>query len=597
MLTLIRKVSSFSFLNVTQFLGALNDNIYKLLIAYFLIDQVGMENSHKVLAITGGVFVLPFLLFSAFSGVLADRYSKRNIIAFTKILEFIISIIGVFVFWFESHLGSYFILFLLALQTAIFVPSKYGILPELVPQDKISKSNGIMASFTFLAIIFGTFFASFLVDITGKNFIVASLICCVIAFTGVLSSFCIGYTPPAGSNKKFDWWFLYEIYGTLKLAGQYPSLLMAVFGSAFFLFLGAFVQLNMIPFAVYSLNLSDVQGGYLFLLTALGIGTGSMLAGKISGKMVELGIVPIAAMGVSWSCYMIDAFSGHLYWVLPMVVVLGLFGGMYEIPLDSYVQVSSPKKSRGQIVAATNFLSYFGVLCASALIYVTGEILQMSPDKGFGMMGTITFGVTLIVGFQYFDYLTRFVGSILSRIHFQVSYYGLDNIPDIPVIYVCNHTAWNDTLLVLGSQRRRLRFFIQSEKDHSSRFMRKLYSLLRVVFIPSVEPLENNEKCLKAIKKTLDKGFSVCIFVDQISIEEEIYKLEHSYSFRKILDETHYSIIPVKISKGEKDHRAWFFKRLLDRFRVPAAIAFNVKIPAIQPIPEDFEDDLCLAID
>ncbi len=186
---------------------------------------------------------------------------------------------------------------------------------------------------------------------------------------------------------------------------------------------------------------------------------------------------------------------------------------------------------------------------------------------------------------------------ILSRIHFQVNFYGLDNIPDTPVIYVCTHMAWNDTLLMLGAQRRRLRFFIQQEQDHNSKFMRRLYRLLRVVFIPTIEPLENNQVCLLAIKKILDKGISVCIFVENSSIEQEIDKLNRSYSVRKILDETHYSIVPVTISKGIKDKKMRFFVWLMEKIRIPATVAFNVKIPGVRPIPEDFEDDLCLASD
>lgn len=594
---LIRKASSFTYLNITQFLGALNDNVYKLLIVYFLINKEGIENGHTILALTGAIFVLPFLLFSAFSGLMADRYSKRNIIAFTKILELIVMLLGIAAFWYESRLGAYLILFMMAVQTALFGPSKYGILPELVPQDKISKSNGIMTSFTFLAIISGTFFASFLVDITNRNFIVAAFFCSGVALIGVISSCCIEYTPPAGSSKKFDIHFLDDIFSTLKLASQFPSLLMAVCGSAFFLFLGAFVQLNMIPFATHSLHLTDIQGGYLFLLTALGIGTGSVIAGKISGKMVELGLVPLAALGVAITCYLIDWFSDDLMMVMPLVVIVGFFGGMYEIPLDSYVQVASPKKNRGQVVAATNFLSYIGVLSASGMLYFTEEILKFTPNQGFTIMGTITLFVTVLIGYQYFDYMARFVGTILSYLHFQVNYYGLNNVPDTPAIYVSTHTAWNDTLLMLGAQRRRLRFFIQQEQDHSSKFMRRLYRLLRVVFIPDIEPLEKNEACLMTIKKMLDKGISVCIFVENVSIEQEIEKLNHSYSFRRILEETHYPIVPVTISKGVKDREFRFLVWLMEKFRVPASVAFNVKIPGVKPIPEDFEDDLCLAPD
>src|SRR5262249_25573031 len=162
----------------------------------------------------------------------------------------------------------------------------------------ISRANGMMTSFTFLAIILGTFLASFLIEITNRHFIIASLFTTFIALIAMATSFCIEYTPPSGSMKRLNFHILDDVYHTLQLARQEPSLLTAVFGSAFFLFLGAFVQLNMIPYAVQALHLTDVQGGYLFLLTALGIGTGSILAGKISGKTVELGLVPIAGICV-----------------------------------------------------------------------------------------------------------------------------------------------------------------------------------------------------------------------------------------------------------------------------------------------------------
>ncbi|MGE4573066.1 MFS transporter [Parachlamydia sp.] len=574
---MIRRVSSFTYLNVTQFLGALNDNIYKLLIVYFFIQLEGIENSHKILAMSGAIFVLPFLLFSASSGTLADRFSKRNIIVLTKVFELVIMGLGILAFLYESKLGSCCILFLLATQSAIFGPSKYGILPELVETDKISKANGLMTSFTFLAIILGTFSASFLLDITGRDFIAASIFCTLIAFAGMLTSFCIEYTPPAGSSKRFNIRFLHEIYETLKFARNEPSLLAAILGSAFFLFLGAFVQLNMIPFAVQSLHLTDIQGGYLFLLTAMGIGTGSLLAGKISGKIVELGLVPLAGIGIVFSCYLMDLFSDRLAAIIPLVMILGMFGGMYQIPLDSYIQVASPNKYRGQIIAATNFLSFFGVLCASCLLYILAEVFGLGADKGFTIIGNISLIVTIAVTFQFFDYLSRFVAMILSRLHFKIRFNGVENIPKTPAIYVCTHTAWNDTLILLGAQRRRIRFFIEQEQDHTKWFKR-FYHLLRVVQIPSIQPLENNADCLTDIKKSLDRGSSVCIFVENENVCEELYKLEQAYSIQKILKDTPYQIIPVAIEKGEKETASPFFTRLLEKFRVPASISFGALV-------------------
>lgn len=570
----VRRFSSFTYLNFTQFLVALIDNIYKFLIVYFLIHIQGIENTHRIMAFTGATFVLPFLLFSATSGTLADRFSKRNVIVFAKLLEFMVVIFGFFCFYYKSVPGVYLILFLLATTSAIFGPSKYGILPEIVGTEKISKANGLMTSFTFLAIILGTFLASVILDYTSRNYILAALICCGISFFGLLTSFCIEYTPPSGSEKRFNVFFLYEIYSTLKLASQDASLLMAMMGSSFFLFLGAFVQLNIIPFAMQSLGLTDIQGGYLFLLTALGIGTGALLAGKISGNIVELGLVPLAGIVVAICSYLLDAFSSHLNIVVLLLVLLGMFGGMYQIPLDSFIQVASPNKNRGQIVAATNFLSFFGVLCASGLVYLVTEVLGFHADKGFTIIGSFTLGVVSIMTFQYFDYLTRFVAMILSKLHFHTTLSGKNNIPDGPAIYVCYHQAWNETLILLGSQRHRMRFFIEDEKEHS-KWMLRLYRLLRVVLIPAPEPLENNEVCLNAIMNTLRKGISVCIFVNNADVEKEIEKLKHSYSFKEILKGTNYPMIPVIIEKGEKNKKPRFFKRLLNRFRVPAEISFG----------------------
>jgi acyl-[acyl-carrier-protein]-phospholipid O-acyltransferase / long-chain-fatty-acid--[acyl-carrier-protein] ligase len=588
------KFSSFTYLNVTQFLGALNDNIYKLLIVYFLIQLQGMSHSHEILASTGATFVLPFLLFSAISGTMADRFSKRDIIVITKILELVIMGLAVLAFAFESTIGSYAILFLLATQSAIFGPSKYGIVPELVSTDRISKANGMMTSFTFLAIIFGTFLASFLLEVTGRNYIIAAIFCTFIAILGLFNSFCIEVTPPSGSVKRLNVLFLREIYNSLRMAREEPSLLPAVFGSAYFLFLGAFIQLNMIPFAVQSLHLTDIQGGYLFLLTALGIGTGSMIAGKISGKIVELGMIPFGGLGIVVACYLIDLFSSQLSLVIPLVVILGLCGGLYQIPLDSYIQLAAPKKFRGQIVAATNFLSFFGVLCASCLIYLISEVFGLESDKGFTIIGTITLVVTVIFTYQFFDYLTRFVSMLLSRLHFRIRFQGRENIPDCPAVYVCAHTAWNDTLLLMGSQRRRMRFFIEQEQDHSP-MMKRLYHLLRIVLTPTIEPLSENKDCLEAINKLLRKGISICIFVNNHTVMEEINNLNHSFAFRKIIEEANYPIVPVMIEKGEKQAKhSPFLSRLLRKFRVPASVRFGKVIYAGHQSVLEEPHELCL---
>lgn len=590
---IIRKWSSFTYLNITQFLGALNDNVYKFLVIYFSITLLGSEDKETILAIAGAIFVLPFLLFSAPSGTLADKYSKRNIIILTKIFELVIMIACVLSFAYENIISAYIILFLLAAQSAFFGPSKYGILPELVPSDKITKANGLMTSFTFLAIILGTFLSSFVLDITNRDFFLASIFCALVALIGLLTSFCIEYTPPADSDKETNHKF-FTIFTSLKVASQEPSLLAAVIGSAFFLFLGAFVQMNMIPYAMESLGLTDVQGGYLFLITALGIGTGCMIAGKISGKTAELGLVPIAGLGVVICSYSLDVASNNLYAVIPLAALLGLFGGMFEIPLDSYIQMKSPNKLRGQIIGATNFLSFFGVLMASFLIYVLSNIFGLKAHRGFEVIGTITLCVTIVLTYQFFDYISRFICMILSRLHFRITFLGQNNIPESPAIYVCTHTAWNDTLLMLGAQRRRMRFFIEQEHAHT-KWLKRLYRLLRIVHIPSIEPLENSQICLTVIKNKLKSGISVCIFVENPDIKEEVEKLKTSYSFCNVLEEMNVPMIPVIIDKGIKDKNSWFFTKLMAKIHVPATMTFYERIGPSCPIEINKEHGKCVA--
>jgi len=185
-------------------------------------------------------------------------------------------------------------------------------------------------------------------------------------------------------------------------------------------------------------------------------------------------------------------------------------------------------------------------------------------------------GMCALLTYQYFDYLTRFIGMLLSKLHFQTIATGSEAIPSaVPAIYVCTHTAWNDTLLILGAQRHRIRFFIEQEQEHH-RWMKKLYRMLRVVLIPSIEPLENNTECLAQIRKTLARGISVCIFVENEDLHQAIEKLNRSYSFQELQETSSYPIIPVTIEKGEKHppRRSWA-RSFLKKFRVPAAISFG----------------------
>jgi acyl-[acyl-carrier-protein]-phospholipid O-acyltransferase/long-chain-fatty-acid--[acyl-carrier-protein] ligase len=234
-------------------MGVLNDNIFKLVIAYLLIAILGAQYASTILAISGAVFVIPFLLFSSTAGVLADRFSKQRLMMVMKVAEMFIMLLAMVAFGFKSVWGSYAFLFILATHSAMFGPSKYAIISELVPQEKVSRANGLITSFTYFAVIIGTFLASFLTQITSRNFVLVAAFGFLIALIGFLSTFGIRRTAPQESNKKLNFLFISEIVATLKFCRTRKHLLVAMCGSAYFLFVGAFAQLNIIPFAITAL--------------------------------------------------------------------------------------------------------------------------------------------------------------------------------------------------------------------------------------------------------------------------------------------------------------------------------------------------------
>lgn len=571
-----RQRSSFTYLNVTQFLGALNDNIFRLLLAFFLINLRGDEQRDQILALAGAVFVIPFLLFSASSGTLADRFSKRNIIVFSKLMEVVVMFLGLLAFYIEASIGAYIVLFFMATQSAIFSPSKYGIVPELVEPHRISQANGLLTSFTYGAIILGSFLGGFLSNVTERNFVFASAICVIIALVGLAASLKIEATPPAGSRRKVSPLFISEIIKTLRRVKREPTLLMAMFGSAYFLFMGGFIQLNIISYAKETLGMSEEWGAYLFFVIAIGIGSGGLLVGQISGKWVELGMVPIGGIAMSLGCILLDRFSNSLTTIIILILVTGVWSGIYLIPLDTFIQVMSPKRLRGQAVAATNFLAYIGVLFASGFFLVLGDGLGIKPDKAFTVVGILTLLVTSWMAFILRDYLIRFVGMVFSRVCFDMSIFGYEKLsPARPAVLITTYHTWTDSLMILGSQRRRIHFFIECRQGASTlvKWLRKFF---KVTPSKALLPAQLDKSTIRRIRKALRRGQSVCIFMEE-SAKRNLDLVGVAEGYREILNKAGTPVIPVEVTKNPKDYPSEsFFYRMHHYLRVPASVRFHV---------------------
>ena len=532
----------------------------------------GGEHSNTILSLAGAIFVIPFLIFASVSGTLADRFSKRTIIYVTRLTEILTTCLGVISFAFHSIIGGYAVLFLMAIQSTLFSPCKYGILPEIVPKTKISHYNGLITATTYLAIIFGTFLASFITEINPNNFTLSVSICVAVALLGLIACLNIEKTHPQAAGKKISARFISVIIKTLKNAKKKRYLVTTIVFGAYFMFMGAYTQLNIIPFALQSLQLSAVYGGYLFLFTAIGIGVGSFLAGQFSGKQVELGFVPLAAIGVTICFFGLYFFQHHFYVVMPLLIFVGAFGGFYVVPIDTFIQLASPDEDRGQNVATANFMSFMGVILASGLLALLGNGLRLSAAQGFLVMGVITGTMSIILFLIFADQLLRLIIGSAARFFLHIRIWGKNRIEfKQPALLVAPRRSWLDTILVMAALPRLIRYIVPVDDHKQARSI--FFRWLRLIPFDKKHFHPIDAIVLKAVKAELISGNSVCLMLPVDQHEETLTAWEAQ--LRELLKETQVPILPLHISKQLPDPAQGPLLQLLSLRHHPIKISFG----------------------
>ena len=534
--------NSIHFLNLSQFMGVLNDNIFKLVIAYLLISSLGEQNASSIMSICGGIFVIPFLIFSSTAGTLADRFSKQRLMLVMKMVEMVLMLIAMVIFAFKSVWASYTLLFIIATHSAMFSPSKYAIIAELVPQDRVSRANGLITSFTYLGIIVGTFLASFLTQITSRNFVLVALFGFVIAVIGFISTLAIWKTPSQQSTKKPNWLFITEIVNTLKFCKTKKHLLVAMSGSAYFYFIGAFAQLNIIPFAINSLHMTDIAGGYLFLAIAVGIAIGAIVGGRVSKKRVELGLSCFAAIFIAILFILLIPCCASLVSVICILFLLGIVGGLFVVPFDSFVQINSPDEKRGQIIGANNFLSFCGVFVASVTLFIFSEILGLSPAVGFGVIGIITLLLSLLMISRLSDLALPFLSRMMQRTFGAVKVENLELFEkNQDAILILKKATWSKAFLLLSVAPNAHLIVKQGSKK---RFPWFNWAFDSIHLVPSDETY----KPLLETARLIGDSINPCIMVDSPTLPETLKPSSSAFS---IFKKTTFLYVDVDLSKPE----------------------------------------------
>ena len=452
---------SFVGLLVTQFLGAFNDNMFR-----WLVVPIGKsyypDNEALPLAAGLACFVLPYVLLAAPAGYLADRFSKQRVIVGCKLAELAIMILGIAAIYWGSVGAMFGVLMLMGSQSALFGPSKFGSLPEVVPEEKLSVANGLIGLTTVVAIVLGSIAGNYLYHWTGPwgqdSLWLSAGALWGVAAIGLAASLGMRGLTAANRSRPFPWNPARQTMRDLALLMRSLPLLRVALGVAFFWSLASLAQLNVDLYGRDELGLEQYQIGPLLGLLVLGMGVGNVLAGIWSAGKIELGLVPLGAAGIAGSAAMlftsIDSYTATAIWLFTM----GASAGLFDVPLQAYLQQNSPRESRGAVLAASNFLTFLATLFSAGAFYLLRGPAELSAAKIFLLSGICTVPVVLYALKLLPRATIRFVVWLLTRTIYRVRVSGAEHLPTTGgAVLVANHVSWVDGLLLFLSSPRPVR--------------------------------------------------------------------------------------------------------------------------------------------
>ncbi|HEX4487142.1 MAG TPA: MFS transporter, partial [Terriglobales bacterium] len=369
---------------VTQFQGAFNDNGLKQLVVFLILGMaVQQADRDRLVLVVGALFSAPFILFSMTGGFLADRFSKRSVTIGTKFLEMAVMSVAILGLARQSLGLEMAAVFLASTQGALFGPSKYGLLPELLPEPRLSWGNGVIELGTFLAVIAGGVSGGFLADHFQGRQGWSGAIFLALSVLGLVFSLGITRVPPADPTKKFRANPLGDLWTQGKIIRKDRVLWLAVLGNTYFWFLGALLTANIIFYGSDVLHISSLQTGILQAAVAIGIGLGSLAAGYLSGGKVEYGLIPLGAVGMTVFGVLLSLHALSFNRVLGLLAALGFAAGFFAVPINALIQHRPNEKDKGGVIAAANLLSFVGIGAASGVYYAFQHSLHLSPPAIF----------------------------------------------------------------------------------------------------------------------------------------------------------------------------------------------------------------------
>ena len=601
----------------TQFFGAFNDNVFKssllILIAFSASYQVAME-INALNNIAAMLFILPFFLFSALAGEIAEKYEKSMLIRRIKLFEIAIMVLASVAFYFSNVAGLLLLLFFAGVQSTFFGPIKYSIIPQHLKPSELVGGNAWIESGTFLAILLGTILGGLLTKMdNGPTWISVAIV--IVSILGWLASRKIPTADAPSPDITIKFNPFTETWKTLKIVHEIRSVYLACLSISWFWFLGASYLTQLPNYTKTALNGDQTVVTLLLALFSIGIATGSLLCERLSGHKVEIGLVPLGSIGLT--VFGADLYFAHTlstttvdfmtfiaipsnFRVLFDFIMIGVSGGLYIVPLYAMIQERCNPTKRSRTIAALNILNalFMVVSAVSAMIFLS--ILELTIPQFFLIIAIMNAAVAWYIYRTVPEFLMRFIIWVITHTMYRVKHTNLHNIPDEgPAILVCNHVSYMDALIIGGACRRPVRFVMLKPIYHLP-VLHFVFSTAKAIPIhsKSIDP-DTYHTAFDKISEELNNGEVVCIFPEgKLTTDGAVGTFKNGVE--KILQRNPVPVVPMAL-KGlwgsffshkdggaltTKPHRFWS-KVELEAGELIAASAANaesleVKVKAIR---------------
>ena len=551
----------------TQFLGAANDNIFKYaftLLVTYRGAQLSTLDPALAVNLIAGVFILPFLLFSATAGQIADKFDKARVMQSVKLLEVGIMLGGAWGFFSHSFAVLLACTFLMGLHSTLFGPVKYAFLPERLRPSEIVGGNGLVEMGTFVAILLGTMAAGVLIDVSERGHLYAAATCVALALCGLALSLAIPSAAASDAGLVIDWNPLRVTWHNVQVARRDRAVFLSVLGISWLWFFGAVFLTQFPQFAQKTLNGDPSVATLLLTVFSIGIGIGSVLCERMSRHQVEIGLVPFGSLGMTlFTLDLYFAVQGlppasaqsvrqfvaiYAHWrVLADLSLLAAFAGFYSVPLYALIQTRCEPTHRARIIASNNILNAVFLILAAGFSAALLSGLGATVPQLFVATALLNALVAIYIYTLVPEFLLRFLSWLLVSVTYRVRRQGTERIPLAgPALIVANHVSFVDALVLMAMSPRPIRFVM----DLSIFRVPVLSWLFRQVKAIPIAPAKLDvammERAFARVSEELRDGQLVCIFPEgKITASGDINPFRPGIT--RILERDPVPVVPVAL--------------------------------------------------